>query len=121
VKNKISEPDKSFSTYIGWETKSYQSWKRYVEGYGEIVFSTSQYGFRVFGDINTKKKKILVVGDSYTEGTTVSDGYLYYDYIKRNHKNVEIFAYGAGGYSSLQEYMIVDKYFDIIKPDLIIW
>jgi hypothetical protein len=32
-----------------------------------------------------------------------------------------LFAYGGGGYGSLQEFMILDKYYDVIKPDLIIW
>ena len=32
----------------------------------------------------------------------------------------QVFSYGCGGYGSLQEYMILDKYFDIIDPDIII-
>lgn len=33
---------------------------------------------------------------------------------------MELFVYGAGGYGSLQEYMILDDYIDKIKPDLIL-
>ena len=115
-----------FTEQLGWKTQENWSWTRsQVEPRtGEIykvVFSTTKYGFRVFGDTNTKKFKIFVLGDSYTHGTTVSDGYTYYDYLKKNHKNIEIFAFGTGGYGSLQEYMILDKYFDEIKPDMILW
>ena len=34
---------------------------------------------------------------------------------------MELFAYGCGGYGSLQEYLILDKYIDQIKPDIILW
>lgn len=105
---------------IGWKTQENWSWTRLDKGY-EVVFSTTKYGFRVFGDPDTDKFKIFVIGDSYTHGTTVSDGYAYYDYLRKNHDNIEIFAFGTGGYGSLQEYMILDKYFDMIKPDLILW
>jgi len=111
----------NFSDYIGWQSKENQSWKKSYEGYGEIVFTTTKYGFRIFGDPNTDKIKIFVLGDSFTQGTTVNDGYPYYEYLQKNHDNIEIFAYGAGGFGSLQEYMILEKYFDMIKPDLIIW
>ena len=32
----------------------------------------------------------------------------------------QVFSYGCGGYGSLQEYMILDKYIDIIDPNIII-
>ena len=121
IKKKIHSPDSNFSEYIGWQTAENQSWKKNVEEYGEVIFTTSKYGFRVFGDVTTNKTKIFVLGDSYTHGTTVSDGDLYYDYLKKNNSNIEIFAYGSGGYGSLQEYMILDKYIDMINPDLILW
>jgi hypothetical protein len=34
---------------------------------------------------------------------------------------VEIFVCGVGGYGSLQEYLLLDKYFSMIKPDIILW
>jgi hypothetical protein len=117
----IKGRDMNFSDYVGWQARENIHWKKEIDGYGEIEFSTSKYGFRVFGNIDTNKFKIFVIGDSYTHGTTVSDGNTYYDYLRKNHDNIEIFAYGAGGYGSLQEYMILNKYFDMIKPDMILW
>jgi hypothetical protein len=37
------------------------------------------------------------------------------------HPNVEVFAYGCGGYGTLQEYMILDGWIDGIRPDAIVW
>jgi hypothetical protein len=121
VKNKITPRERNFSNYLGWETVAdYHS--RYIKkGYGKINYSTKKWGFRVLGDVHTNKVKIFVIGDSYTQGLTVSDGETYFDFIKDKANNVEIFAYGGGGYGSLQEYMILDKYFDIIRPDIILW
>lgn len=114
----------NISRYLGWDTKAniqINADKNMKRGYGRITYSTQKYGFRIFGDVYTRKKKILIIGDSTTEANTVSDGKTYYEYLKQNHDGIEIFAHGCGGYGSLQEYMIMDKYIDIIKPHLILW
>ncbi len=121
IMNKINYRTRDFSEYLGWRSVENVYWKRKYKGFGEIEFSTTKYGFRVFGNTHTKKKKILVLGDSFTEARTVSDGFTYYDYLKNHHDSIEVFAYGCGGYGSLQEYMILDKHYDEIKPDLVLW
>ena len=67
----------------------------------------------ILGKINTKKRKILIIGDSFTEGVNVNNDEVYYNYLDTN--KYEIFAYGCGGYGTLQEFMIIDEYFDEIK------
>jgi len=121
VKNKIDVRGRNFTEYLGWETAANISKKRVVKGYGEIIYSTQKYGFRRFGNTKTDKTKIFVIGDSFTDGHSVSDGKAYYDYLERHNDNIEIFAYGGGGYGSLQEFMLLDRYFDEIKPDLVLW
>jgi hypothetical protein len=107
--------------YLGWAQEPFIYSETPVKGYGLIRRTTGKYGFRVFGDPGTKKTKILVLGDSYTEAGNVSDGYTYYETIAKLNPNVEIFSYGEGGYGSVQEYLVLDRYFDEIKPDIIIW
>ncbi|MFH1957013.1 MAG: SGNH/GDSL hydrolase family protein [bacterium] len=119
IKSKAIPRESNFSKYLGWETAPNISVEKRYKRYGKIKFTTTKWGFRVFGDTNTSKTKILVIGDSITQANTVSDGNTYYDFLK--NKDTEIFAYGCGGYGSLQEYMILDKFFDIIKPDIILW
>ena len=121
IRNFFIPPNRLFSKYLGCEVKANDRWECEFPGFGLVKYSTGPYGFRVFGDLKTRKKKILVLGDSHTQAWQVSDGETYYDYLRKNNKNIEIFAYGCGGYGSLQEYMILDKYFDLIKPDLILW
>lgn len=87
----------------------------------KVHFETNKYGFRAFGDPPAKKLKIMFLGDSFTEAIQVSNDKTYYAIVKRGLKNVEVFAYGEGGYSSLQEFMILDEFIDLIKPDIIVW
>lgn len=106
---------------LGWEsTEDYSSGKA-IAGYGDVTYSSTRNGFRVFGDPAANKTRIFVIGDSYTQARSVSDGKAYYDYLRGNNDEMEIFVYGCGGYGSYQEYLILDKYIDEIKPDIIVW
>lgn len=78
------------------------------------------HGFRHFGDLTSPKPRLLVIGDSFTQAAAVSDGKTYPALLSQL-LGMEVFAYGAGGYGTLQEYMILDRYFDEIRPDLILW
>lgn len=82
--------------------------------------SQLRHGFRHFGDLNSPKPKLLVIGDSFTQASAVSDTQTYAALVSRL-LGMELFAYGAGGYGTLQEYLILDRYFDEIKPALILW
>jgi hypothetical protein len=121
IRSKIDAPERNFQEYLGWETGGNVSSERVVKGYGTVKYSTGQYGFRRFGDPETDRTKILVIGDSFTAGHTVSDGETYYDYLEKHDDNIEVFVYGGGGYGTLQEFMILDRYVDEIRPDVVLW
>jgi hypothetical protein len=82
--------------------------------------SQGQYGFRSFGDVGTKRGKLLVMGDSYTQATAVSDDKTYHALLGQM-LGMEVFAYGAGGYGTLQEYLILDEVVDYIRPSMLLW
>lgn len=85
-----------------------------------IHFATDKYGFKMFGNPQSNKLKIFFVGDSFTEAFQVSNNKTYYAFVKEGMRDVEVFAYGEGGYSSLQEFMILDEFIDLIKPNIIV-
>ena len=65
--NSISSSEK-----LGWETIENVNLISRPQGYNRVVtFSTGKYGFRQFGNINTSKKKIFIIGDSFTEGVGI--------------------------------------------------
>jgi len=109
---------------LGWRaTENYQfsgTLKDAADKPYAVQIATNRYGFRMFGEVNSPKKKIMVIGDSLTQAVAVSNDKTYYALISKRLP-VEIFAYGCGGYGTLQEYMILDEYVDMIKPDIIIW
>jgi hypothetical protein len=88
----------------------------------EIAYSTGPHGFRVWGDIATQRHRVLVVGDSFTEAYQVSNDKTYYAVLKRMlGEDWELFAYGEGGYGTLQEYLVLHEYVGLIKPDVVLW
>ena len=108
---------------LGWKVpknyhfEGYQKDAQNVEYF--VKFDTNQYGSRVFGDINSKKKKVLVIGDSFTDAINVSNDKTYYGILQKELP-IEVFACGSGGYGTLQEYMILDEFIDMVKPDILL-
>jgi hypothetical protein len=105
---------------IGWRTLPNFSQDTDMPGFGRVRYSTTRGGFRVFGDPGTDNTKVLVLGDSYTEAHTVSDGETYYHRLAAARPDLEIFAAGSGGYGTLQEYMLLDEWADVIQPDVVL-
>lgn len=85
-----------------------------------VDISTDAAGFRMYGNPQAKdKKKVLFLGDSFTQAMHVSDDKTYYGLL-RDGLDIEVFALGVEGYGTLQEYMVLDKYLDEIKPDAVV-
>lgn len=65
---------------------------------------------------------VLFIGDSYTHAHEVSSGVAYYDVFDRmGAGKYRVFAAAVGGFGSLQEYMILQKVYNNIKPDIVVW
>jgi len=85
-----------------------------------VDMTTDDRGFRLYGNPQeTRRKKVLFVGDSFTQAMHVSDDKTYYALL-RDELDIEVFAYGVEGYGTLQEYMILDRFIDEIKPDAVV-
>jgi lysophospholipase L1-like esterase len=65
------------------------------------------------------RPRVLVVGDSMTNGLGVADADLYSAVVAKL-LDAEVFTYGGAGYGTLQEYMVVDRYLDEVRPDLVV-
>ena len=117
-------PPASKITESGWAVEENSECRKVVEDtFGnrvEIKAKYFNYGFKRWGDPDTKKIKMFIIGDSYTQMDLVSNGQEWYAYLEKEFKNLELFVYGEAGYGSFQEYMVLDDYIDKIKPDLII-
>jgi len=108
---------------LGWRPKrnfSYVNRQRDSEGRPYTVrITTNEHGFRSWGDVNSKKIKIFFIGDSYTGDPFVSDEDAYFERAGQL-LGAEVFAFGAGGYGTLQELLALRKYAGIIRPDVVV-
>lgn len=77
-------------------------------------------GFRLWGDTGSDKKA-MVLGDSYTMMIYVSLNETWYSRLQLEFPDTDFFVHGCWGYGTVQQYLILEKYFDEIKPDLLIW
>ena len=108
---------------FGWYTKSNdrQVGKQKDKGGNEyeVIYETEKNGFREWGDINSIKKKVFFLGDSYIQSVEVSNDKLFYNIIK-DSLDIEVFAFGQAGFGNWQQYLVLDKYMDIINPDVVV-
>jgi chemotaxis protein histidine kinase CheA len=85
----------------------------------ERRYSTNADGFRSFGDVSATRRKLFVIGDSYTQAVDVSDDRTYHALLGKE-LNLEVFAIGVGGFGTLQELILVDDWVDRVKPDVVL-
>jgi hypothetical protein len=108
---------------LGWVPKPHytkvETLKDYKKVPYEAHFQSAEYGFREFGDPASSKIKVFFLGDSYTQSVEVSNEHTFFNILK-DSLDIEVFAFGQSGYGTLQQYMILDKYLDLIQPDLIV-
>jgi hypothetical protein len=112
-------PDRARDPEWGWAARPHQRLTGSFPGYGEVTYSTGPHGFRRYDDPASLRPKVLVLGDSVTQARKVSDGEVYFDHLARR-LGVEIFAYGSGGYGTLQEWLVLDRHLDALRPDLVL-
>jgi hypothetical protein len=86
---------------------------------GKGFYRTNAEGFREWGDVTSKKTKILFVGDSFTGHPYTSNDDAYFSLIRKD-LDVEVFAAGGGGYGTLQELMLIKRFIGKINPDLLV-
>ena len=108
---------------FGWYTKSndQQVGKQKDKAGNEydVIYETEKNGFREWGDVNSKKKKVFFLGDSYIQSVEVSNDKLFYNLLK-DSLDIEVFAFGQAGFGNWQQYLVLEKFFDVIKPDVVV-
>jgi hypothetical protein len=108
---------------LGWRaTPNFHAVEEKTDACGNresIQINTGENGFRMFGNVNATRPKLLFIGDSYTFAKDVAQEKTFYTLIARE-LDVEVFAYGGDGFGTLQEYYILDEWLDRIQPDAVI-
>lgn len=89
--------------------------------YKNIHVVNNDFGFR---DINhnykeKNKKRIMFIGDSFCWGYGVNQDKIFVELLRNKLTEYELFNCGVSGYGTDQEYILLKKYYDIIKPDIV--
>lgn len=123
LKNKKPTPY-LYDSELGWTLKkefkyTYKEKDLYNNQYSSFYFTNSfgarSYIQKVHSNKINQSIKILVVGDSFTMDPYVGNNEMWYSILankisKNTKQNVEVLAFGGGGYGSLQQLLLLQRY-----------
>jgi lysophospholipase L1-like esterase len=107
---------------LGWY-HAVNSQKQFTNEEQTIVIVQNKLGHRGpdYGpDKAAGKSRVLVIGDSFTEGSHVGEEDLFSNMIGNAYPNLEVMNAGVGGYSSVQEYLYLKQHGINLNPDLVL-
>ncbi len=105
---------------IGWKQRSHARRSYLVEGHVAHV-TTREKGTR--GKLyqgQTERRRILVLGDSFTAGLEVSDAELFSSVLDELRPDLEIVNAGVGAYGTVQELLMLQRLEPVVEPDCIL-
>jgi lysophospholipase L1-like esterase len=126
-----------YDSELGWTLKRnfkhiYKEKDLYNNQYSSL-YSTDSFGARTFIQKGSSNKinpsvRILVVGDSFTMDPYVGNNEMWYSILankisKNTQQNVKVLAFGGGGYGSLQQLLLLQRYkeyIDNFSPNIFI-
>jgi len=107
----------------GWRSTadySVQYRRKTADGVEHVVsYSSVAKGFRMYGDVTTKRRKLLIIGDSFTQAVNVTTGKTY-GALLGDSLDMEVFSYGAGGFGTLQELLVLQDVVETIDPHVVL-
>lgn len=84
-----------------------------------IAVINDQYGFRAHRDLKYFGKTYLFIGDSYLWGYGVEADKTFTNILSDTYYLGNIHNLGVSGYATDQEYLLLQRYFDVFKPDVV--
>jgi hypothetical protein len=97
---------------------------RYAHEGGGYLMRTNAAGFRCSHEFEREKSpgvfRVLLFGDSYTEGVGVSDRYRYGEVLESLIPQVEVFNFGLGGTGTDQQYLIYRELGAALEYDAVV-
>ena len=114
---------------VGWKLKPNLNLEFYNKNIlgdkYKVKFLTNERGSRFYGDKKNSEIKVLVMGDSMTNGPYSSNKDAWFSVFAKNlekkfDKKVYVESIGSGGYGNFQQYLLAKKVSNIINPDFVI-
>lgn len=107
---------------LGWKLKSHLHEYSLGENY---IYTTQTDGIRKTENVSLEKDssviRVALIGDSYTEGTEVSNEYTWAEVLEKEAKGkLEVLNFGVGGYGFDQSLLQLETNVLDYKPDLVL-
>ena len=106
-----------YNSILGWFPKSNKEITM-VDFIGKSKYTNNSLGFRdIEHDYKEQNKdRIMFIGDSFCFGYGVNQNKVFVELLRYKLKEYELFNCGISGYSTDQEFLLLQMYFDLIKP-----
>ena len=124
----VSETGNQYKFYefdhrLGWRN-SPNRFGKYTRDEFSYKISINSYGMRYKDfsiDLSNSRKRIAVLGDSFTWGIGVSNQERYTEIVENKTSNkFELLNFGVSGYGPIQHYLLVDEILDKFKPEVLL-
>ena len=119
----ISDHDRMFEydADLGWRFVPHQSGRIVYPGEVDRRVRINSVGFRdVERDLSNKsKRRVLVLGDSFVSNIAVDEDEVFTRVMERQLENTEVLNFGVNAYGQVQEYLLLQRWFDRVKPDVV--
>jgi hypothetical protein len=103
---------------LGWFPKANKG--MLLVGSRPFTVIHNSWGFRdIEHQLSGTKPRIAFIGDSFVWGYDVNADERFTDKLQARHPEWEIFNLGVSGYGTDQEYLLLQKYFDDFKPNVV--
>lgn len=87
-------------TKYGWSVAADRKITRTVQdtqnNFRKVVNQYFSHGFKRWPDASGNKSRVLILGDSFTEMTYVSNGEEWYAYLERAYPDIAFYVFGGG-------------------------
>jgi len=129
LKTKISQEPLSFNEFRFYQYDSVLGWKNKPRERGWLTTKEGKFWVEInsFGlrdkeiSLSKRKKRILVLGDSFTWGYGVNQGETFSDELEKLFENkVEVINAGVTGYGTDQEFLYLVNEGYKFKPDIVL-
>ena len=94
--------------------------KKYIAEASQIFkIKNNELGFRDSSYRESSGRKIMFLGDSFTWGFDINEQDRFTDLLKQRLPDWQILNCGVSGYGTDQEYLLLKKYYDVFKPEIV--
>ena len=118
---RVAADGPSVDPLIGWKLPPMESIAEETAAYS-VTYRSNRQGFRARRDfaLPTRKRRIALLGDSYTMGSGVEDDQTFAHLLQRRLRKTQSYNFGIGGFGVDQMWLTLRHYALPTEPDLVV-